>query len=130
MLAAADAMVSWGIGLDQGSYSTSDPTSAGTHDGGGAVDVTATGLTTAQRWETVRALRTVGFVAWLRTPSQGAWPYHIHAVAVCDPDLSKPAADQVNDYYFGRNGLADNAADDTPATYRVALTWWERYSRG
>jgi peptidoglycan hydrolase-like protein with peptidoglycan-binding domain len=129
MLVAADAMLSWGLVLDQGSYSTSDPTSAGTHDGGGAVDVSATGLTTTQRWETVRALRTVGFAAWLRTPSQGSWPYHIHAVAVGDPDLSPPAADQIHDHYFGRNGLANHAADDTPAAYRAAFTWWEKYGR-
>lgn len=130
MLAAADAMLSWNLALDQGSYSTSDPTSAGTHDGGGAVDVTVTGLSTTQRWETVRALRTVGFAAWLRDPSQADWPYHIHAVAVADPDLSTPAANQIHDYYFGLNGLATHAADDTPAAYRAVFTWWEKYNRG
>ncbi|MEU4419622.1 peptidoglycan-binding protein [Actinoplanes sp. NPDC024001] len=129
MLAAADAMLSWSILLDQGSYSTSDPTSAGTHDGGGAVDVTVTSLTATQRWETVRALRTVGFAAWLRTPSQGNWPYHIHAVAVADTDLSTPAANQIHDYYVGKNGLANHAADDTPSAYRTAFTWWEKYNR-
>jgi len=130
MLAAADAMLSWNLALDQGSYSTSDPTSAVTHDGGGAVDVTVTGLSTAQRWATVRALRKVGFAAWLRDPSQADWPYHIHAVAVSDPDLSAPAANQIHDYYFGLNGLATHAADDTPAEYRAAFTWWEQYNRG
>jgi len=130
MLAAADATLTWSLLLDQGSYSTSDPTSAGTHDGGGAVDITATSLTTTQRWETVRALRTVGFAAWLRTPSQGDWPYHIHAVAVSDTDLSTPAANQIHDYYFGLNGLANHAADDTPTAYRTAFTWWEKYNRG
>jgi peptidoglycan hydrolase-like protein with peptidoglycan-binding domain len=129
MLSAADAMLSWSLVLDQGSYSTSDPTSAGTHDGGGAVDLAVASLTTTQRWETVRALRTVGFAAWLRTPSQGSWPYHIHGVAVCDPDLSAPAANQIHDYYLGRNGLADHAADDTPAAYRPAFTWWEKHNR-
>ena len=130
MLAAADGMLSWSLALDQGSYSTTDPTSAGTHDGGGVVDITATSLTTTQRWETVRALRTVGFAAWLRTPSQGSWPYHIHAAAVSDTDLATPAADQIHDYYFGKNGLANHAADDTPTAYRAAFTWWEKYSRG
>lgn len=129
MLAAADAKVGWSLTLSQGSYSTSDPTSAGTHDGGGAVDLVVDGLTTTQRWETVRALRTVGFAAWLRTPSQGSWPYHIHAVAVLDPDLSSPAANQIHDYYLGRNGLAGHAADDTPSAYRATFTWWEKYSR-
>lgn len=129
MLAAADAMLSWHLTLDQGSYSTSDPTSAGTHDGGGVVDISVGSLSSTQRWETVHALRTVGFAAWLRTPSQGSWPYHIHAVAVSDPDLAAPAADQVHDYYFGKNGLANHAADDTPSAYRVAFTWWEKHAR-
>lgn len=138
MLAAADGTVPWGIRLDQGSYcafgaTVCDPTSAGTHDGGGVVDVTVTGLTTTQRWRTVRALRSVGFAAWLRTPAQcgGCWPFHIHAVAIGDPDLWQRDGgvtnrDQVADYYVGRNGLSGHAADDTPAAYRVPFTWWER----
>jgi peptidoglycan hydrolase-like protein with peptidoglycan-binding domain len=129
MLAAADAMFSWSITLSQGSYTSADPTSAGTHDGGGVVDILVSSLTTTQRWQTVKALRTVGFAAWLRNPSQGDWPYHIHAVAVSDPDLSTPARHQIHDYYFGRNGLANHAADDTPPSYRMPFTWWEKYSR-
>jgi len=129
MLAAADGMLSWSIVLSQGSYTNSNPSSAGTHDGGGVVDVSVTNLTTTQRWQTVKALRTVGFAAWLRNPSQGDWPYHIHAAAVSDPDLSEPARNQVYDYYFGKNGLANHAADDTPSAYRVAFTWWEQYQR-
>jgi len=130
MLTAADAMLSWSIVLSQGSYTSANPSSAGTHDGGGVVDVSVTSLTTAQRWETVRALRTVGFAAWLRNPSQGDWPYHIHAAAVSDPDLAQAARNQIHDYYFGRNGLANHAADDTPTAYRTAFTWWEKYRRG
>lgn len=129
MLAAADAKVSWAITLSQGSYTSSNPSSAGTHDGGGVVDISVTNLTTTQRWETVKALRTVGFAAWLRNPSQGDWPYHIHAAAVSDPDLSQQARNQIYDYYFGKNGLANHAADDTPTAYRVAFTWWEKYQR-
>ncbi|MFC4335889.1 peptidoglycan-binding protein [Salininema proteolyticum] len=130
MLAAADSKVSWNLVLTQGSYSTSDPTSAGTHDGGGAVDLSVNGLTTAQRWRTVKALREVGFAAWLRTPSQGNWPYHIHAVAVADTDMSGPAQPQIHDYFVGKNGLANHAPDNTPPEYRVAFTWWEKYNRG
>jgi peptidoglycan hydrolase-like protein with peptidoglycan-binding domain len=130
MLAAADAMLSWSLVLSQGSYTSANPSSAGTHDGGGVVDISVTSMTTTQRWETIRALRTVGFAAWLRNPSQGDWPYHIHAAAVSDPDLAQAARNQIHDYYFGRNGLANHAADDTPTAYRVAFTWWEKYSRG
>jgi len=130
MLSATDGMLTWGIVLTQGSYTSADPTSAGTHDGGGVVDIAVTNLTTTQRWQTVKALRTVGFAAWLRNPSQGNWPYHIHAAAVSDPDLSQPARNQIHDYYFGRNGLANHAADDTPTAYRTPFTWWEKYQRG
>ncbi|HCT81061.1 MAG TPA: peptidoglycan-binding protein [Micromonosporaceae bacterium] len=130
MLAAADAMLSWNLVITQGSYTSSNPSSAGTHDGGGVVDISVTGLTTTQRWQTIKALRTVGFAAWLRNPSQGNWPYHIHAAAVSDPDLSASARNQIHDYYFGKNGLASHAPDDTPSSYRVAFTWWEKYKRG
>jgi hypothetical protein len=132
MLAAADAKVPFGIRLTQGSYNPGGVgASAGTHDGGGVVDVTVTGLTTTQRWQLVKALRTVGFAAWLRTPAQG-FSYHVHAVAIGDPDIwqrdgGHVARDQVCDYYKGLNGLASHAADNTPSAYRVSFTWWERF---
>ncbi|HEX2145134.1 MAG TPA: peptidoglycan-binding protein [Glycomyces sp.] len=130
MLAAADAKVTWNLTLSQGSYNPGgDPTSAGTHDGGGVVDLDVDGLSTTRRWRTVAALREVGFAAWLRTPSQGNWPYHIHAVAVADTDLSGPAQPQVHDYFFGKNGLANHAADNTPPEYQGNFTWWEQYNR-
>jgi hypothetical protein len=128
MLRAADSTLSWSLTLTQGSYTSANPGSAGTHDGGGVVDIGVSSLTTTQRWQTVRALRTVGFAAWLRTPEQG-FAYHIHAAAVSDPDMSRQARDQVHDYYFGRNGLASHAADNTPEQYRVAFTWWEQFQR-
>ncbi|GAA4914565.1 hypothetical protein LX16_5183 [Stackebrandtia albiflava] len=128
MLAAADAMLSWRITLTQGSYTSSNPGSAGTHDGGGVIDISVSGLTSTQRWQMVKALRTVGFAAWLRTPDQG-FAYHIHAVGISDPDLSSQAQSQVHDYYYGKNGLANHAADNTPSAYRVPLTWWEKYKR-
>lgn len=132
MLAAADAKVAFAIRLSQGSYNPGGVSaSAGTHDGGGVVDISVSGLTSTQRWQLVRALRTVGFAAWLRTPAQG-FSYHIHAVAIGDPDIWQKdgghiARDQVCDYYIGRNGLASHAADNTPSSYRVPFTWWERY---
>jgi hypothetical protein len=128
MLRAADSRLSWSLTLTQGSYTSANPGSAGTHDGGGVVDISVSSLSTTQRWQTVQALRTVGFAAWLRTPEQG-FAYHIHAAAVSDPDMSRQARDQVHDYYFGRNGLASHAADNTPTQYRVAFTWWEKFQR-
>lgn len=128
MLVEAEAMLGHSIVLSQGSYNAGGVgASAGTHDGGGAVDVSVSDLTNAQRLETVEAMRTVGFAAWLRTPDQGPWPYHIHAIAVGDTDLSISARNQVADYYVGLNGLASHAADNTPASYQVPFTWWEQY---
>lgn len=128
MLRAADAKFSWSLTLTQGSYNTTNPDSAGTHDGGGVVDISVSSLSTTQRWQTVQALRTVGFAAWLRTPDDG-FAYHIHANAISDPDMSVQARNQIHDYYFGKNGLANHATDNTPSQYRVAFTWWEQYQR-
>ena len=81
--------------LSQGSYTTANPQSGGTHAGGGALDVRVGGLSTAQRETVVKELRRTGFAAWLRTPSQGDWPYHIHAIAIGDKEMSSQAAQQV-----------------------------------
>ncbi len=126
MLVEAQSLSGLTIRLDQGSYSTSDPTSAGTHDGGGAVDINVDGWTAQQRSKVVTKLRNVGFAAWLRTPSEGNWPIHIHAVAISDPDLSPPAQAQVGDYYLGRNGLKDDGPDTGPDVPKVT---WEEYQR-
>lgn len=99
--------------------------SAGTHDGGGALDIRARNLTTAQKVEAVLRLRQVGFAAWLRTPAQGDWVEHIHCIAVGCPSLSRGAANQVTAYRNGRNGLANNRADDGNRLY--AKNTWESY---
>lgn len=73
MLAEAERLLGFRLVLGQGSYNPGgDPTSAGTHDGGGVVDVVVTGMSTATRADVVRILRTVGFAAWLRSPAQGS----------------------------------------------------------
>lgn len=129
MLAEAASMLGHDVVLSQGSYNPGGVgASAGTHDGGGAVDISVSDLSTTQRWETVKAMRTVGFAAWLRSPDQGPWPYHIHCIAIGDTDLSIAARNQVADYYVGKNGLASHAADNTPDAYRAPFTWWEKYS--
>jgi peptidoglycan hydrolase-like protein with peptidoglycan-binding domain len=128
MLAEAERLLGRRFTLSQGSYNPGgDPSSAGTHDGGGVVDISVTGMTTATRTAVVRQLRLVGFAAWLRNPSQGDWPYHIHAVAVSDTDLSSQAQHQVGDYYLGQNGLANRGPDDGP---QVTKLTWEDYQRG
>ena len=96
--------------VTQGSYQSTVAASAGTHDGGGAVDL---------RWcghlACIRALRVAGFAAWHRTPRQGPWPDHVHAIVVGHPALSASAASQVVAYRRGRNGLVSNGVDDGPS---------------
>lgn len=127
MLRAAQSRCRLTFVVEQASYSPAvDPTSAGTHDGGGALDLDAERLSRAQRTAAVTALRQVGFAAWLRTPAQGDWPLHIHAVAISDTDLSTPAQRQVGAYYGGRNALASDLPDDGPRTLEVT---YEEYLR-
>ncbi|MEV8516046.1 peptidoglycan-binding protein [Dactylosporangium sp. NPDC051484] len=128
MLAEAQRLLGYSLVLSQGSYNPGgDPTSAGTHDGGGVVDISVTGMTAAQRTAVARALRQVGFAAWIRNPSQADWPWHIHAAAINDTDLSSEAQHQIGDYYLGMNGLANRGQDDGP---RIPIETWEQYQRG
>jgi peptidoglycan hydrolase-like protein with peptidoglycan-binding domain len=132
LMAADDMLPRWDFTVVQGGYCFPHcaPESAHTHDGGGVADISVAGLSPAQRWQQVKALRAVGFAAWLRTPAQG-FSYHIHAVAVADTDLwqgngSTQVRNQVGDYFAGHDGLASDGPDNTPSAYRVKFTWWER----
>jgi len=127
MLTEAERLLGRTLVLEQGSYNPGgDPTSAGTHDGGGVVDISVQGMTASTRTAVAKALRQVGFAAWVRDPSQGDWPWHIHAAAISDTDLSSQAQHQVGDYYLGMNGLANRAPDDGP---RIPILTWEEYQR-
>jgi hypothetical protein len=130
MLTAAAHLISPTCTLDltQGSYNPGgDPDSAGTHDGGGAADISVHHLCGAKRPRAiVRALRRVGFAAWRRPFIPDLWPEHIHAMAVNDPDLAPSAQEQTGDYYEGKNGLADEGPDHGP---KVRKRTWEQYKR-
>jgi peptidoglycan hydrolase-like protein with peptidoglycan-binding domain len=127
MLAEAKRLLGRDLVLLQGSYNRGgDPTSAGTHDGGGVVDISVKGMSSATRIAVVRALRRVGFAAWVRSPDQADWPWHIHAAAINDTDLSSQAQHQIGDYYLGLNGLAGRGPDDGP---KVTIRTWEEYQR-
>ncbi|MEV0409175.1 peptidoglycan-binding protein [Actinoallomurus sp. NPDC050550] len=127
MLNEAQRLLGRKLVLDQGSYNPGgDPTSAGTHDGGGVIDVNVKGMSSATRITVTRALRRVGFAAWVRNPNQGNWPWHIHAAAINDTELSSQAQHQIGDYYLGQNGLANRGPDDGP---KVTIHTWEEYKR-
>jgi peptidoglycan hydrolase-like protein with peptidoglycan-binding domain len=127
MLLEAERLTGTTVSLTQGSYNPGGvDASAGTHDGGGAMDISVSGMSSTTRTNFIKALRQVGFAAWYRTPAQG-FAYHVHAEAVSDPDLSSGAQHQTGDYYLGMNGLAGRGADDGPS---VAKVTWEEYQRG
>lgn len=100
--------------LTQGSYNVGAVAlSFGTHDGGGAVDISVRNI--PQDWSIryddieplVYALRVAGFAAWYRSESDGMTP-HIHAIAIGDEELSYAAGLQVDGrygYFRGFNGL-------------------------
>ncbi len=80
--------------------------SAGTHDGGGVVD-----LIPFDWQRKVRVLRSIGFAAWHRPAISGLWNEHIHAVLIDHGRLSPPAKNQVIAYLNGRDGLKSNLPD-------------------
>jgi hypothetical protein len=112
----------------QGSWSGSVGASAGTHSGAGAIDLDARRLTTDQRVQLATVMRQVGFAAWVRGPdgwAGGFDTWHVHGIAVGATGLSPAAADQVDDYRAGRDGLARNGPDYHTRAY--ARRTWEQY---
>jgi hypothetical protein len=113
------------IRLTQGSYNRGVSASAGTHDGGGVVDIDSSQFASTNA--ALRALRRAGFAAWLRTPSEG-FSYHIHACAIGDREMAASARSQVVAYFRGRNGLANNKPDSAPASVgRPSPQWAAKY---
>lgn len=101
--------------VTQGSYHDNGPASFGTHLGGGAVDLSVmrSGTYTVL-WDDIepliRALRAAGFAAWFRDYGElfPDSPYHIHAIAIGDQELSQPARDQLTGtfgYFRGYTGV-------------------------
>jgi len=123
-MAAAKRLSGCKFVVTQGSYNAGGVAqSAGTHDGGGAVDLSVNSGCGARR-NAVRALRIVGFAAWFRPTIEGLWKKHIHAIAVNDTDLSAGAANQVSEYYRGFDGLDGDGRDAGP---QVPKHTWEYY---
>lgn len=119
-----------GFTLTQGSYNKGGvAASAGTHDGGGAVDINIGGMTDDQINNAVKALRMAGFAAWRRGPP--TFPPHIHAIAIGDTEASPMAKQQVIDYFGGKDGLAGHGPDNAPASVgRPFPEWAKKYANG
>lgn len=120
-LLEAEQMLGYELTIVQGSYNTGVSQSAGTHDGGGAID-----LAGYDAHRKMRVLRQLGFAAWVRTPAQGPWNTHVHAVMIGNKKLSSGARSQVVAYLNGRNGLANNGPDDGPRDWVNRRYRWRR----
>lgn len=104
-----------GYALTQGSYTDAVSASFGTHQGGGAVDLSVMRQNTyTVLWDDIgpllHALRVAGFAAWLRDYGElhTDSPIHIHAIAIGDGELSPAAEEQLTGpagYFRGYSGL-------------------------
>ncbi len=110
-----------GRAIIQGSYSDNRLDSLGAHLDGGEVDISVNRPNTHDVLYTeieplIRALRTVGFAAWLRDyDEKGFGPgIHIHAIAIGDNDLSPAAQEHLTGpagYLRGNDGLPVTSGD-------------------
>lgn len=104
-----------GYAITQGSYNIGVSASFGTHDGGGAVDLSVLQQGTyTVLWDDIdpllHALRAAGFAAWLREYGElyADSSIHIHAIAIGDAELSPAAQEQLTGpagYFRGYSGL-------------------------
>lgn len=111
--------------VSQGSYNAGGVTaSAGTHDGGGAVDIMPRTLEEARRIE--RVLRRLGFAAYVRLAIPGLWGLHVHAIQMGNRKISAGAAAQVREYLAGGDGLKGSLADTGPRDFVANRYRWQR----
>jgi hypothetical protein len=105
-LSVAERRLGYEMDIVQGPYNASVGASAGTHDGGGVVD-----LSPFDHERKVKVLRDLGFAAWYRPAVPKLWGAHVHAVMEGHQDLAPAAKRQVQAFDMRRDGLAGNAMD-------------------
>lgn len=109
-------IVDFRLAITQGSYTGGAlAASFGTHDGGGAVDLSVRSHVDWSVLEDeiepmIQALRLAGFAAWLRDTGDlyPDSPIHIHAIAIGDAELSEMARSQIDGtfgYLRGFDGI-------------------------
>jgi hypothetical protein len=113
--------------LVQGSYSNAVGASAGTHAGGGAVDIHDAGFSKQTVDDMVKSLREAGFAGWSRGRGHDSFDPHIHAIAIGDREMSSQARNQVTEYAHGGDGLVGSSADPDGNLGRHAPKWAERF---
>jgi hypothetical protein len=113
-----------GHAITQGSFTSDISASFGTHQGGGAVDLSVMRKGTysilhADIPVLVHALRIAGFAAWFRDLNElySGSPAHIHAIAIGDKQLSPAAIEQLTGeagYFSGFSGIPVINGNPTP----------------
>lgn len=103
------------ITIAQGSYNKGVSQSAGTHDGGGSLDLYLS-KNTAKNWAILqKACRMCMGAAWWRKPlyrnGKLVWSNHVHLEIIGDKDMALGGRKQVQDYYAELDGLASHARD-------------------
>jgi peptidoglycan hydrolase-like protein with peptidoglycan-binding domain len=134
MVKEAGRLRSCTIPVSKGSFTGPDSSSAGTHAGGGAIDVSVSRGGCGAPNAVVNALTKVGFAAWYRHTGSYVNNKHIHAIAISDLDMSTEAAfpgvfdsrEQVAAWGQGKDGLS--GAVVAPMT-NAPLQTWEAYKR-
>lgn len=105
-LQAMEQALGYPLTVMQGCYTSSNPSSAGTHDQGGVIDLAP--------WDWQRKVRVganLGAFIWHRPYLAGEWPEHIHFGIRNHGNLAPDAARQQVDWdaHPPRNGLANHA---------------------
>ncbi len=116
--------------IGQGSYNKGGVEgSAGTHDGGGVLDVMFAGLNSKQRAGVLKWFRRAGFAFWRREGA--AWGKnndHGHGVLLGHRNASLAAKAQMASYRAHRDGLAYNGYDGSWRPKR-GRRWSHRQNR-
>jgi hypothetical protein len=102
----AEKKLGYPITVVQGSYHTGVKASAGTHDGGGCLD-----LAPFDWKHKCRVFRELGDTAWHRTALPDVWSEHIHTVDLGCSNLASISKQQVKDYRNKLDGLKHPKAD-------------------
>lgn len=113
----AAGVIKYSIDIFQAAYSHASA-SAGTHAGGGAIDVAQDSDTAARIW------REAGWAFWPRGEDYG-FIEHGHGVLIGCPHLSSGARSQVTQYRNGTNGLKDHARDPLAWMDIDPISWRE-----
>jgi len=113
------------LNIAQGGWANGRVSASGSTHDGSAVDIGMWGMSKKDRIKVIHAAKQVGFGGWIRKPSQG-FSWHFHGLPFGDPHVSLSGMAQLRSYEKGRNGLTNNAPDDTWRPPRKKRWGWKR----